>query len=430
MAAKKEINVTKDIIVFCADHFSVKTDNPRCIAIQHGVYEDIPTRYMTRKKFFYVKENVNGVQMKILALCDTIEFQNRATIEAISKHYGCIEVLCKAYIANLFKRKTKSNKLHISYFYTSIPERLRLINWLSSFELKIIKVLWGRKIKECDIILITSPHMAFLLPLLTRKKIIYLIIDPHILMKSRRTYFMEKQLLERADLILVTSKSLKEKYISKYFGLNLDNVYYWPNTVDLSIWDYEKLIPCRKNNGEVTIGFCGNMNEITVDMSLLDEITSHYNSIKFELAGKINFKNKDNLSKINKIFEKINVTYSGWISYLDIPRKVINWDICLMFDAKSEISEYVHHNKIYQYLALGKPIVIQRTHHDYDELASVVYICDKTEDFLVSITEAIKHINDAKYINNCIKLAKLNSSTERAKQFMNIIGNIKGDIGI
>ena len=101
-----------------------------------------------------------------------------------------------------------------------------------------------------------------------------------------------------------------------------------------------------------------------------------------------------------------------------------------MFDAKSEISEYVHHNKIYQYLAFGKPIVIQRTHHDYDELASVVYICDKTEDFLVSITEAIKHINDAKYINNCIKLAKLNSSTERAKQFMNIIGNIKGDIGI
>lgn len=362
--------------------------------------------------------------MKILALCDTIEFQNRATIEAISKHYECIEVLCKTHIRNIIKRKTKSNKVPIGYLYSFIPERLRLINWISNFELKIIGLLWGRKIKEQDTILVTSPHMAFLLPLLTHKKVIYLVIDPHILMNNRQTYFMEKQLLERADMVLVTSKALKDKYIPKYFELNLGNVYYWPNTVDISIWDYKKLIHYRKNNDEVIIGFGGNMNEITADLFLLDDITSHYNSIKFELAGRLNFANKDNLSKINKIFQKENVTYLGVIPYSDMPGKVMNWDVCLMFDVKSEISEYVHHNKIYQYLALGKPVVIQRTHQDYDELSSVVYICDKKEDFLDGIADAIKHIHDEKYIQDCIKLAKLNSSEERARQFMSFVGNM------
>ncbi|MCF6156666.1 MAG: glycosyltransferase family 1 protein [Candidatus Brocadia sp.] len=52
MAATREINVTKDLIVFGADHFSVKTDNKRCIAIQHGVSWDLPTRYLTGKKIF------------------------------------------------------------------------------------------------------------------------------------------------------------------------------------------------------------------------------------------------------------------------------------------------------------------------------------------------------------------------------------------
>ncbi|MDR4499372.1 MAG: glycosyltransferase family 4 protein [Candidatus Scalindua sp.] len=52
MAAKREINVTKDIIIFGADWCSVKTDNRRCIAIQHGISWDLPTRYMTNRKVF------------------------------------------------------------------------------------------------------------------------------------------------------------------------------------------------------------------------------------------------------------------------------------------------------------------------------------------------------------------------------------------
>jgi len=65
-----------------------------------------------------------------------------------------------------------------------------------------------------------------------------------------------------------------------------------------------------------------------------------------------------------------------------------------MFDVNSDISEYVHHNKIYQYLALGKPVVVQRTHRDYDELSSVIYLCDSKKEFIDKIAVAATNVND------------------------------------
>lgn len=45
--AVRDMDVNKDIIVFAADYMSVPTDNPRHIAIQHGVSWDLPIEYMT-----------------------------------------------------------------------------------------------------------------------------------------------------------------------------------------------------------------------------------------------------------------------------------------------------------------------------------------------------------------------------------------------
>ncbi|MEB2309924.1 MAG: glycosyltransferase family 4 protein [Candidatus Brocadiaceae bacterium] len=51
-AAKKKLDGKKDIFVFGADWFSIKTKNPRCISIQHGISWDLPTRYITKRELF------------------------------------------------------------------------------------------------------------------------------------------------------------------------------------------------------------------------------------------------------------------------------------------------------------------------------------------------------------------------------------------
>jgi len=49
-AAVAQIDPKRDILIFGADHVSVPTNNPKTLAIQHGVSWDLPTRYFTQKK--------------------------------------------------------------------------------------------------------------------------------------------------------------------------------------------------------------------------------------------------------------------------------------------------------------------------------------------------------------------------------------------
>lgn len=51
-AARRFIDRGKDILIFAADHFSVKTDDPKAILIQHGVSWDLPARFLTSKRAF------------------------------------------------------------------------------------------------------------------------------------------------------------------------------------------------------------------------------------------------------------------------------------------------------------------------------------------------------------------------------------------
>jgi hypothetical protein len=363
--------------------------------------------------------------MRILAICTSIEFLNRATIEAINAKYECIDVLCQRHIRNYFRRKTKSEKVKIDYLHTVVPGPMRDIFRASTIDLRILNLIWKGRLKAYDTVFFTSPFTAFFLPLLTDQKIIYLIHDPFLLMNNHSTYLMERQLLERADVVLTTSKLLKDNYVWKYFQKQTDNVFYWPNTVDLSIWDYKKMQAYRRSSAGIVIGYAGNMNEITTDLSLLDELTTRYNDCRFEFAGHLNFNNTHNLSKMRMILAKPNVRYLGFISYNDIPKIVVNWNICLMLDVQSEISGYVHHNKIYQYLALGKPVVVQRTHRDYEELSSVVYLCDTKKEFFDKVAIAATRVTDREYSDRCIHLARLNSSDSRAVQFMEIMNRLR-----
>jgi len=48
-AATKSVDLSKDLLIFGADHHSVPTNSRRCIAIQHGVDWDLPSRFHTKK---------------------------------------------------------------------------------------------------------------------------------------------------------------------------------------------------------------------------------------------------------------------------------------------------------------------------------------------------------------------------------------------
>lgn len=75
-SAVREIDISKDIIIFGGDHHSVPTKNKRCILIQHGVYWDLPTKNLTNRSFFhksifslFYKIRLSLLNMKIFNNC-------------------------------------------------------------------------------------------------------------------------------------------------------------------------------------------------------------------------------------------------------------------------------------------------------------------------------------------------------------------------
>lgn len=57
--ASNELNINDDIIIFGADHCSIKTDNPRAISIQHGISWDMPINKL-RPNALFVNTRIGG----------------------------------------------------------------------------------------------------------------------------------------------------------------------------------------------------------------------------------------------------------------------------------------------------------------------------------------------------------------------------------
>jgi glycosyltransferase involved in cell wall biosynthesis len=359
--------------------------------------------------------------MKILILIEALNFQQftrRTTTEAIGKLSSNSTALCQTHIRNLFKVNKKSFFIKVRCLYYFIPKSKEK-NILSIIEKYLLKLFWGNFFNNFEYVMFTSPNQVYLIDYFKAQKKIFLISDPYHLMGTKKEHVAK--LLNISDIILVTALELKYTYLPKYFNFNKNNVYYWPNTVDLEIWNYSKLKQFYSNNSKIVCGFSGNFMEV-LDLDLLDYITSELPYMNFELAGKINYSSPP-LHKLNKIFSKENVNYLGYVNYNELPKKVVTWDICLMLDAKTEFASYHHHNKLYQYLALGKPVVVHKNLNDYDKFSEHIFISNNYNEYLCNIKKAALLIKSENFISECLKIAKENSSEVRAKQFFDIIQN-------
>jgi glycosyltransferase involved in cell wall biosynthesis len=221
-----------------------------------------------------------------------------------------------------------------------------------------------------------------------------------------------------ADILLCTSKQLATRYCKEYLGIDVVGEY-WPNTADLQRWDPTRFNPV--SNPKPVLGYAGNMNEITIDISLVEKITDALPQYDFVFAGRLNFKHTVDIERFNSILKKKNVQHIGMISYEKIAEVVYSWDVCLMLDRIYELSSFVHHNKIYQYLALGKPVVATKTHDDYSSLSGLVLESTEADQFIRDIQRSIQALQDSSLTQKRIEAAKSNSSAVRAVQFNEIV---------
>ena len=180
--------------------------------------------------------------------------------------------------------------------------------------------------------------------------------------------------------------------------------------------------PDLKHLKKPLIGVAGNFSLKRTDYLLLDNITTNCPDYDFEIAGILDY----NQSKVfwDRMFEKSNVKYLGNIPYEELPKTVARWCVGLVTDKMDEYASFMHHNKIYQYLALGIPVVSLKIHEDYRMLHPYVLVTEDHTQYIEAIRIALEQCKTESFKIGCIAMARLNTSEARAKEFISIISAI------
>lgn len=363
---------------------------------------------------------------KILILCNVYDFSaytRRATLESIAKLAPGTS--CISTVSFWFKEKLnlKSEYMTITPFYYYFPYPvIRRFKFLNALNFRLNTLRTNFDLNSFDTVILSRPHNHIFAPFIKNKKKVVILSDAYHTMGN--TLEETRKVLELGDVVMATSMALRDVYVQKYFGIKDKNIVYWPNCVDLEVWDHLKLSNGQRKtpSNPVTVGFAGNFMEAT-DIDLLADIVDKLKTVTFVLAGKCKYaENSPEYEIFQKIIKSPNVDYKGYIHYTELPEEVAKWDIGIMIDAISEHASYHHHNKMYQYLALGKPVVYQKNHEDYEPLTGAAFGVTGSAEFILKLQEVIDQVaSGTDYSQRAKYLASLNSSDKRAEQLLEII---------
>lgn len=114
-----------------------------------------------------------------------------------------------------------------------------------------------------------------------------------------------------------------------------------------------------------------------------------------------------------------NVHFLGYRTPYDVPRYVSKFDVCIMPHKKNVLNFSASPIKVFEYLALGKPVV-STPFPSLTELDHVIHFADGEEDFNNLLKQAIDDDNEYARLKR-IEAVKEFTIESRVKQFLSII---------
>jgi UDP-galactopyranose mutase len=199
---------------------------------------------------------------------------------------------------------------------------------------------------------------------------------------------LEKELIERADVVFTGGSSLYEAKKDRHH-----NVHCFPSSVDRAHFakarsklfdpaDQEDLPRPR-------LGFYGVIDE-RFDTELLARVAEMRPHWSFVMVGPVVKISEEDLPK------RPNIHYLGPKTYGELPAYLSGWDVALMPFAMNESTQFISPTKTPEYLAGGKPVVstpIRDVVRHYGELEGVK-IASSAEEFVAACEEAIELSRD------------------------------------
>jgi glycosyltransferase involved in cell wall biosynthesis len=214
----------------------------------------------------------------------------------------------------------------------------------------------------------------------------------------------EVRLLREVDVVFASSPQLVE-----HCRPHNPNVHLIRNGVDLANFSGE--FPALPDPPPV-IGYMGYIGP-WLDIDLLIAIARAYPQATLSLVGPVraDLKGLDTLP---------NVRLWGERPYTEMGMFVQSFDVCLIPFALNALTEAVNPVKLYEYLALGKPVVSTAL-PELRPYSDVSYVAENREQFIAAVGQALSEDNDSALMARRRACAEANRWEQRADEVMRVL---------
>lgn len=277
------------------------------------------------------------------------------------------------------------------------------------------------------IVFVFKAQQDFLVHLLDAKMVCYEVTDDYaehpglpaflrrVIQKS------EKRIAERVDIVFAVAQALYQRLrnqnLNTYYLRNAADVNHFSKALSSHIQVPEELeaIP------EPRVGLVGHITEI-VDMELLHYLASIRPQWSLVLIGPVIIQRPMLTSSVFQTLQHLpNVFFLGWKDYNTLPAYLKGLDVCLLPYVENIYTKSIHPQKMYQYLAAGKPVV-STNFPEARSLNGVMRIASNHESFIQAVEEALL-TDSLEKREERMRIAAENSVDARARERMTIISH-------
>lgn len=251
----------------------------------------------------------------------------------------------------------------------------------------------------------------------------------NLIISPRKWKQNEKRLIEKADRLIVVTPEAKD-YYRKNYGTDKDKIALVPNTVRKEFYtsfqlDETILNKFKKNFVLLYVGDTGYRRGISTVMEALRLLVKDIPEIQLIIVGKSSYDARlKELADSLKIAK--HISFEGWQKPAFFQSYISAADICL-----SPIHRNIHHdttyaNKIFQYMALKKPVIASNCKAQASVLksaeAGLIFRDRDAEDLSRKILYLYKNPEEAKKMgeNGAIFIKNKFSWEHQSKELINL----------
>jgi glycosyltransferase involved in cell wall biosynthesis len=227
---------------------------------------------------------------------------------------------------------------------------------------------------------------------------------------ARKTEEKEREIMDKVNLIFCVTETLFEQRKKEY-----ENVYFIPNGVDTNHFDPLKERPepfLLRNIPHPRALYVGSIQEGVSDLDLVRELGIRNKNLSIIIVGPIFQKGYGSVADRLPVLKKLsNIHFLGPQKYEEMPSYISHSDVCLLPYKRNKYCMFTDSNKIYQYLAMGRPVVSSVPVRS--PLSEVVRVAEGIDEFEYQLLQALQERDDH-LIKKRIEFAKRNSWEQRA----------------